>query len=310
MNSRHICRHCGNDTFIVTAHVTQDWIVNNRGEFCECLKECVDIAHKPNDDDVWECQCCGADDPIVLRENEYPVIIPKADFERYERLLQQDAVGYQKEGIAMYSCIRSWTAQIDDLSDDSNKIEVNVKVCSSGWNENIWTVAVMFDNGSEIGYSEVCNTLKDNWEFDFDGKTIVVVPVFVEDLSAKYTEFTTYSFSIPAKEFFEVTALLHRHPLDSDNETRCYKNPVEHAEWTFEIDKRTSVTFFLLSNEAKTVYWIEGSAKVTNELGAVSSYGCAFGRSLSNVFSFENVNGKSFTITIGAKKEGEESNEY
>lgn len=305
MNSRHICRHCGNDTFIMTAHVTQDWIVNNRGEFCECLKECVEITHKPNDDDVWECQCCGADDPIALHENEYPVIIPKADFERYERLLQQDTVDYQKEGIGMYSCVCGWTAQIDELSDDSHKIEVDVKVCSSGWDEPLWTEAVLFDNGSEVCCSEVFDTLENKWEFDYDGKKIVVVPVFVENPYDQYTKFTPYSFFIPEKEYFEAAELLARYPLDPDEETRCYKYPIDHAKWVFKIDEHISITFSLLSNEAETVYWIEASGDVVSKRGGTCAQGFDIGRSLDHIFSFENVNGKSFTITIGAKAEKE-----
>lgn len=310
MNSRHICRHCGNDTFIVTAHVTQDWIVNNRGEFCECLKDCVEITHAPNDDDVWECQNCGADDPVVLRENEYPVIIPMADFKRYEKLLQQDTVDYQKEGITAYSCLQRWTARIDDLSDNSHEIEVDVKVCSSDWNEDVWAEAVLFDNGSEVGCSEVCDTLKENWEFDFDGKTIVIVPIFAETPYDDYERFTALTVFIPEKAFFEMDALLKQHPLNDNMETRCYKNPVERACFSFEICKSTKVIFFILSNEALTEYWVEASAEVKKESGGVVHQGFAVGRSLSDVFSFENVNGKSFTITIGAKKEGEENNEY
>lgn len=311
MNAKHIYPHCGNDTFIVTAHVTQDWIVNTRGEFCECLKSCVEVTHKPNDDDVWECQDCGADDPIVLRENEYPVIISKADFERFEKLLQQDTVDYQKEGIAKYSCIRSWTAQIDDLSDYSHEIEVDVKVCSSDWNEDVWAEAVMFDNGSEVGCSEVRDTLKDNWEFDFDGKTIVIVPIFAETPYNDYERFVAHTVFVPEKEFFEMDALLKQHPLSDDMETRCYKNPVEHAHWSFEIDKSTKVIFFVLSNEAQTEYWVEASAEVVKEFGGVTTQGFAIRRSLSDIFSFENVNGKPFNITIGAKSEkGNNDEEY
>lgn len=57
--SKHICPKCGNDTFRVTAHVTQDWEVDSEGDFIDCLNDAVEITHQPDDDDIWECSGCG-----------------------------------------------------------------------------------------------------------------------------------------------------------------------------------------------------------------------------------------------------------
>lgn len=310
MNSKHICRHCGNDTFIMMAHVTQDWIVNNRGEFCDCLKDCVDVLHAPNDNDVWECQDCGADDPMVLRENEHPVIIPKADFERFEKLLQQESVDYGKEGIVPYSCIWSWTAQIEDISDESHKIEVDVKVCSSGWNDDVWTEAVLFDNGSEVACSEVQDTLNTTWEFDLEGQTIIVVPVFVDNPCENLVQPAVYTFGIPRQEYLSCAELLERYPLDEDNETRCYKHPELYAEWTFDLNKNTKAQFFVLSNEAKNVYWVEVHLKAcgSDVFGCMTGrttaqdYGSLTGRTLNQTYTFSKA-GKSYAVALKAANE-------
>lgn len=56
------CPKCGNDTFYVTAHVTQGWIVDDGGEYLETTEECEEVTHKPDDLDIWECVNCGYED--------------------------------------------------------------------------------------------------------------------------------------------------------------------------------------------------------------------------------------------------------
>ena len=53
------CPQCGFQKFIVTAHVTQDWCVDEDGDFMTCLQNCVEVTHKPDDEDLWECVFCG-----------------------------------------------------------------------------------------------------------------------------------------------------------------------------------------------------------------------------------------------------------
>lgn len=47
------CPKCGADSFFVTVHVAQDWCVDGDGEFLECANDCIEITHKPDDDDIW-----------------------------------------------------------------------------------------------------------------------------------------------------------------------------------------------------------------------------------------------------------------
>ena len=55
------CPKCGNTKFIVTAHVTQDWLVDGDGNYLETLSECEEVTHRPDDEDVWICSKCGYD---------------------------------------------------------------------------------------------------------------------------------------------------------------------------------------------------------------------------------------------------------
>ena len=56
-----ICPKCGGKKFIVTAHVTQDWIIDENGCYIETIEPCVDVTHYPDEDDLWTCFNCGYD---------------------------------------------------------------------------------------------------------------------------------------------------------------------------------------------------------------------------------------------------------
>lgn len=53
------CPKCGAMSFYVTAHVTQDWVVDENGDWIRTEDDCVEVTHFPNDDDVWDCANCG-----------------------------------------------------------------------------------------------------------------------------------------------------------------------------------------------------------------------------------------------------------
>ena len=56
------CPKCGCESFYVTAHVTQDWKVDCWDDFMECMDDCVEVIHFPDDDDLWECVNCSYND--------------------------------------------------------------------------------------------------------------------------------------------------------------------------------------------------------------------------------------------------------
>jgi len=57
------CPKCGSTKFAVTAHVTQDWLVDGNGEFLLAVNQCVEVTHRPDDEDLWTCANCWFDGP-------------------------------------------------------------------------------------------------------------------------------------------------------------------------------------------------------------------------------------------------------
>ena len=53
------CPECGGKRFVVTAHVTQDWVVDGNEVYIQTIDDCVDIVHRLDNDDLWECFECG-----------------------------------------------------------------------------------------------------------------------------------------------------------------------------------------------------------------------------------------------------------
>ena len=53
------CPKCGSEVFLVSAHVVQDWKVDSNGQFLECVDDCLEVTHFPDDDDIWDCANCS-----------------------------------------------------------------------------------------------------------------------------------------------------------------------------------------------------------------------------------------------------------
>ena len=66
---KRICPKCGNNTFITTAHVMQDWIVDAEGNYLETSNNCVQVDHEPDPDNIWSCSRCGAE---AVEESCFP----------------------------------------------------------------------------------------------------------------------------------------------------------------------------------------------------------------------------------------------
>lgn len=56
------CPSCGGTKFYVTAHIVQGWSVNGFGDYEETTEDCIEVAHYPDDDDLWTCASCGFED--------------------------------------------------------------------------------------------------------------------------------------------------------------------------------------------------------------------------------------------------------
>ena len=48
--------------FVTTAHVMQEWIVDEKGEFIDINEggECLEVTANPDPDNIWNCKTCGA----------------------------------------------------------------------------------------------------------------------------------------------------------------------------------------------------------------------------------------------------------
>lgn len=68
------CPKCGCKTFYVTAHVVQDWKVNEYGDYLETMEDCIEVVHYPDDDDIWSCANCDYEadgKKFNVEENKY-----------------------------------------------------------------------------------------------------------------------------------------------------------------------------------------------------------------------------------------------
>ena len=63
--SRHICPRCGGRKFYTPAHVAQDWLVDEYGNYIETFADCTDVVAPPEDGNNWQCAGCGALGVIV-----------------------------------------------------------------------------------------------------------------------------------------------------------------------------------------------------------------------------------------------------
>lgn len=60
---RKRCPRCGGEEFIVSAHVVQEWLVDECGLCLKVIDDCVAITHEADDTDIWQCKKCGIDAP-------------------------------------------------------------------------------------------------------------------------------------------------------------------------------------------------------------------------------------------------------
>lgn len=47
--------------FSVVCHVTEEWEVDENGNFIKLIEGCIDVIHGPSKDTVWCCMECGSE---------------------------------------------------------------------------------------------------------------------------------------------------------------------------------------------------------------------------------------------------------
>jgi len=54
------CPECNSKQFVTVAHVTEDWVVNENGEFVEVFGSSdTYVVHGPRAGNIWICYKCG-----------------------------------------------------------------------------------------------------------------------------------------------------------------------------------------------------------------------------------------------------------
>ena len=61
------CPKCDSKAFIATAYVSEDWVVDEHGDFIEIADNPdVQVLHKPHPDNIWTCKFCGAEAKVEV----------------------------------------------------------------------------------------------------------------------------------------------------------------------------------------------------------------------------------------------------
>lgn len=126
----HICPYCGGRRFAVTAHVTQDWIVDEYGDWDETINDCVEVTHHPDDDDVWCCAKCGMEypsgepfyfifgsDPAFPYQNTYLIVFARYDHEALDKFRNKypDRPGHEGTYNASYLYTQDeWVGSVNE----------------------------------------------------------------------------------------------------------------------------------------------------------------------------------------------------
>lgn len=56
------CPKCGCEKFYVIAHVVEEWLVDEGGNYLRTTSTCLEVTHYPDNEDIWICAECGYDD--------------------------------------------------------------------------------------------------------------------------------------------------------------------------------------------------------------------------------------------------------
>lgn len=59
--------------FVTTAHVMQEWVVDEHGEFIKVARngECLEVVADPDPGNDWTCYVCGAEAKVRKDETQY-----------------------------------------------------------------------------------------------------------------------------------------------------------------------------------------------------------------------------------------------
>ncbi len=144
----HVCPNCGNRTFSTVAHVTQTWVVDEKGEFIKEETSCDEVIHGPDDGNIWTCTKCGAE--AVIAET---VTLSMDDaVEKLQEVLDDCSIELKQDG-ALYE------AEADSFSLDSYETAHRLMQAMEISGEPF---AVTADNGPVLVYISISETKRRN----------------------------------------------------------------------------------------------------------------------------------------------------
>lgn len=70
MNKIAVCpKNKKHKKFVTVAHVSEDWVVDEQGNFLRVAKDCYhEIIAPPHPENSWTCCACGAQAKFVKKE--------------------------------------------------------------------------------------------------------------------------------------------------------------------------------------------------------------------------------------------------
>ena len=160
------CPKCGCKSFTVTAHVTQDWKVNEHGDFVSCITDCVEVTHFPNDADIWNCSNCdfsapGRDFNIPSPKDETPTDKTESDVPVKFRFYAVMEDGFEYSEIRDFSkypsareledLLREFKREAEDMNDS---VAVSFGTEYAGTTEKVSHVTIPDDMAAQFGTAE------------------------------------------------------------------------------------------------------------------------------------------------------------
>lgn len=115
----------------------------------------------------------NSDIPLSSPENIKHLRLSREEIERYERLMNLPKDHPDLEDFPKYALIESWYVKFDDP-----RYEMQIKVCSSGYADPLWSEAILLKDGQQVSYTEPESELGGEWVLMDDDAifTVMVEP--------------------------------------------------------------------------------------------------------------------------------------
>lgn len=101
MRSKHICPSCGGKEFITTAHVVQNWLVDENGNFVKDKGMNI-VVEEPDDENTWTCVNCGREGIVEDTFERVEITIEKTQRIAKEFDVTQKQLEDLKAGINLF----------------------------------------------------------------------------------------------------------------------------------------------------------------------------------------------------------------